>query len=211
LALVYVMTFGKNLPFQDEWHMVVPFLTGERALTLEHLWAQHNEHRIVLTKLVELCLIRLGGGDFRVSMYVNVALCAATAAALVLAARQLRGRSAYQDAVFPLLLLQVGHYETLPRGDQVGNVLGTALACTVLLIMLQGRGAIAPRRPGRGMPAATALLWRRWPLPRPRPVRVACLRRRGGSPGRLPTRQDVRPDQVDDSIFFNNYYIFIFS
>ena len=147
VALVYVSIFGKNLPVQDEWHMVVPFLTGERAMTLEHLWTQHNEHRIVLTKLVELCLIRLGGGDFRVSMYVNVALCAATAAALVLAARRLRGRSAYQDAVLPLLLLQVGHYETLPRGDQVGSVLGTAVACAVLLIILQGRAAIAPWRP----------------------------------------------------------------
>jgi hypothetical protein len=146
VALVYVATFAKNLPIMDEWDMIVPFLTGERGLTFEHLWAQHNEHRIVLTKLVELSLIRLGGGDFRVGMYFNVAVCASIAAALVSAARRLRGRSTYQDAVFPLLLLQVGHWETFLRGDTVGNVLATAVACTVLLIILRGNAAASPRR-----------------------------------------------------------------
>jgi hypothetical protein len=146
VALVYVATFAKNVPIMDEWDFIVPFLTGDRGLTFEYLWAQHNEHRIVLTKLVELCLIRLGGGDFRVGMYFNVAVCAAFAAALVAAARRLRGRSSYQDAIFPLLLLQVGHWETFLRGDTVGNVLGTALACTVLLIILRGNAAASPRR-----------------------------------------------------------------
>jgi len=146
LALVYVGSFGKNVPFRDEWEATVPFLTGEYPLTFERLWAQHSEHRIVLTRLVQVSLMRLGGGDFRVGMYFNVSLCAAIAAALVRAARRLRGRYAYQDAVFPLLLLQVGHYETFLRGDTVGNVLGTALACVLLLIILRGCAATALRR-----------------------------------------------------------------
>jgi hypothetical protein len=146
LALVYVGAFGRNVPVVDEWEMVVPFLTGDRPLSFESLWAQHNEHRIVLTRLVELSLIRLGGGDFRVGMYFNVAVCALVAAALVRAARQLRGRPAYQDAVLPILLLQVSHYETFTRGDTVGNVLGTALACAWLLVILRGRAATATHR-----------------------------------------------------------------
>jgi hypothetical protein len=32
MALVYVRTFGKNLPVMDEWNMIVPFLTDKRAL-----------------------------------------------------------------------------------------------------------------------------------------------------------------------------------
>jgi hypothetical protein len=205
-----MVVFGRNLLLVDEWEMVVPFLTGIRPLTFENLWAVHNDHRIVLTRLIELSLVRLSGGDFRVGMYVNVAVCAAIAAALIRAARRLRGRPAYQDALFPLLLLQLGHHQTFLRGDTIGNVLATAFACALLLIILQGRAAAAPRRLGRGLPAAPAFLRRQWSRPHPRTLGLDHLCRHRRSPRPLPEWQSGGHAAIGPGCYLIYYNIFLY-
>jgi hypothetical protein len=77
-------TCGSSAPFWDQWEaegeaLFAPLLQGN--LPLSHLFAPHNEHRIVLTRLLALGLFKLDGmWDPRLEMAVNAAIAAATAA-----------------------------------------------------------------------------------------------------------------------------------
>jgi hypothetical protein len=128
-----VARFGSNVPYWDEWSMV-PVLAGEQAVTPAWLWSSHHGHRIPVPRLVLLALYRLTGDDFRAGMYFNVLILAAGAAALMLASRGLRGESAVADAVFPLLLLNWGHYESLLWTWQTTQVLPLVIVCVLLAL-----------------------------------------------------------------------------
>jgi hypothetical protein len=135
--MVFVGQFGLDFPNGDEWVMA-PVLTGEQPLTLDWLWAQVNEHRVPLPKLVLLASYRVTGYDFRAAMFFNVFGLGALAAALVLAARTLRGRIAYVDAFFPLALLHWGQYEEFLWGWQVDQVLPGVLAASLPVFIVRG-------------------------------------------------------------------------
>ncbi len=150
-ALGYVARYGSNVPSWDEWD-IVPTMTGEQPITVGWLWSQHNEHRIPVPRLVMLALYRLFGPDFRVSMYFNVVSMAALAAAMILAARHLRGGLSYSDAFFPVLLLNWGQGVNLLWGWQLEFFSSTVLAGIVLLlIVLRGN------RPSPGIVLAIGL------------------------------------------------------
>lgn len=143
-ALGFIGRYGSWTPYMDQWGEIVPLFTGERTVTPAWLWAQHNEHRVPLAKLVEATLVRAAGGDFRAGMLFNVAVLGALALALPLALGRLRGRVVAGDAIFPLLFLGWGQCETLLRGDVAGNVLTTALACLLLVVVASTREAPTP-------------------------------------------------------------------
>ena len=143
-ALGFVGRYGSRTPYMDQWGEIVPLLISERTLTPQWLWAQHNEHRLPLAKLVEATLVRAAAGDFRAGMLFNVAVLAALALALPVALARLRGSPVVADAIFPLLFLGWGHCETFLRGDVCGNVLTTALACVLLVIIAFTREAPTP-------------------------------------------------------------------
>src|SRR5207247_6762700 len=93
---------GVRLPWSDEWNLV-PYLAHARPVTLQWLWAQHVDHRIPAVKLAYVVLNRLFPGDFRAPILFDVGLMALAAAALIEAARLLRGRQSYAD-FFPAVL-----------------------------------------------------------------------------------------------------------
>jgi hypothetical protein len=74
---------GSPLPVWDQWDaegygLFKPFLRGE--LPLSHLFQSHNEHRIVLTRLLALGLFQMNGmWDTRLEMVVNAAIAAGSA------------------------------------------------------------------------------------------------------------------------------------
>src|SRR5207253_2554099 len=81
-------------------------------------------------------LFRLSGNDFRAGMFFNAALLSATAALLILAATRVRGRIAYSDLFFPLVLLHWGHADNMLWCWQVGFVTSTFLVSLVLAIIV---------------------------------------------------------------------------
>src|SRR5262245_25563420 len=137
-AVVYIARFGRNVPFSDDWPMV-PLITGDQSVTTDWLWEQFNEHRWPLAKLTLLGLYRLTGGDFRAGMVFNVLVLGVLAAAMIGAARRLRGGTSYSDAFFPLLLLNWGHYENLLWSTMVCFLLTILLIGGVLLVIVAGR------------------------------------------------------------------------
>jgi hypothetical protein len=74
-----IQHYGNALPFWDQWDgeaalLIKPWLEGN--FSFEALFAPHNEHRIVLTRLLALVLFNLNGQwDALLEMTVNAALC----------------------------------------------------------------------------------------------------------------------------------------
>jgi hypothetical protein len=149
--LVAIARDGRNIPFEEDWLMVAPMLGQEPDLP-RWLWSQNSEHRLPLPRLVNLVLLR-ASGDFRSTMVFNVLSLALVAAAMIVAARSLRGGLTHPaDAFFPLLLLHLGNWDNLVWGWQIQFVLPTVLACVLLLVVITD-----PRQQSRGVSIAGAL------------------------------------------------------
>src|SRR5262249_9379395 len=138
-ALAFVGRYGSSLPHHDEYGHMVPLLTGQHDLSLRTLWQQHNEYRWPLPKLLLYLLLKLTGADFRSGMFACVIALGGLSGAMILAARRLRGRTSYADALFPILFLHWGHYENMLMGCQICYVLPLCFACIILLIILHDR------------------------------------------------------------------------
>jgi hypothetical protein len=130
VAGVVLLVFGAKIaliahyasvtPFFDQWDaeaaaLYAPYLRGE--LTLGSFFASHNEHRIVVTRLLALLLLELVG-EWRpiCQMIVNAALHAAFAGYLTAIAGKLLGprdRIVLAVAVALVFALPVGWENTL--------------------------------------------------------------------------------------------------
>jgi hypothetical protein len=144
-TLIFLARYASNVPSWDDWDMV-PTLTHNQPVTWEWLWSQHNEHRVPLPRLVFLGLNRLFMVDMRVTMYFDLVLMAALAAAMMVAARRIRGRSTPADAFFPLLLLQWGQAANLLWGWQLQFFASVALACIALIAIARVGSGVLPGR-----------------------------------------------------------------
>ncbi|MCP4762763.1 MAG: hypothetical protein GY870_13370, partial [archaeon] len=65
LRTFLVGLYGVNLPFSDVWDaeaftLYIPYLKD--TLTLNNIWLNHNEHRIVFTKILNLSLFIINNG-----------------------------------------------------------------------------------------------------------------------------------------------------
>jgi hypothetical protein len=155
-SLLFLARYASNVPSWDDWDMV-PTLTGNQPVTWDWLWSQHNEHRVPLPRLIFLGLNRLMLTDMRVTMYFDVLIMAAVAAAMMLAAARLRGRPSAADAFFPLALLSLGQAANLLWGWQLQFFTSVALACVALLAIVRA-GATLPLRRAAAVVGACALL-----------------------------------------------------
>jgi hypothetical protein len=183
--LLFVRAYGVDCPHFDEWENV-PALTGEQPVTLAWLWSQHNEHRILLPRLIYLGLAKLTHGDFRGGMYFNAAVLCVEAAALIVCARKIRGRTEYADAFFPLLLQTWGQAENLYWSFQIQFICSAGLAVAFLVfssgtarlrtpaaVALGFCGVMLPLVGGNGLALAPAVSvavllagWGEWRQPR---------------------------------------------
>lgn len=177
-ALSFATQFTDSMPFSDELALTYEMFQPER-LEPTHLWAQHNEHRLPLPKLAYLGSV-LATGDARAAIVLSISLLALGSAALILAARAVRGSTSIGDAFFPLIWLHWYHAENLILGFQIAFVLPMALCACALALILRSDGTCASLRPWRfgaihvalpmccapGLMAGAALLpwvaWRGW-------------------------------------------------
>jgi hypothetical protein len=142
---LYIRQYSRNVPYMDDFWMV-PVMTGTEPVTLQWAWAQHNEHRTLISRLIMVGLTRYIANDFRMARYANVALLSIMAAAMLLLARKLRGSARATDVVLPLSILNVAQAESLMIGFAMNLVLTSMIA--VGLIVSTG---LARRRGGSMM------------------------------------------------------------
>ncbi|MBA4064451.1 MAG: hypothetical protein C0501_12205 [Isosphaera sp.] len=133
-AVGFVVAFGSNAPYADEWEFVPALLGREPAGPW--LWAQHNEHRLPLPRAVYLALFKLTH-DFRAGMLLQVGMLSALSLGLMALAARLRGRPAWPDAFFPVSLLHLGHWENFVMGYQLCFALFTVLVTGLVVVALR--------------------------------------------------------------------------
>lgn len=152
LACGFVLAVGVNVPFYDEWHFPA-LLQKADAGTLR--WAdlaeQHNEHRILVPRLVMLGLARLTSWNVKAQMLFTVLHLSLLL--LVVCAQAARDyhfswrRAPAWLAWLPLLVLNWRQYENLTWGFQIAPTLPlTASAVALFLLLRTGEGATGPRR-----------------------------------------------------------------
>ncbi len=133
-----------NLPFQDQWDLLKPMFAGAGPWACFDL--QHGPHRQGLGGLVNWVLYNATGWDVRAEAWAGCVILALAALSAVALAWRLRGRLAWSDAAFPLLLMATVNWETMLLTANIAHgilpvllTLGLALAWTV---------PSAPRRAG---------------------------------------------------------------
>jgi hypothetical protein len=117
----------------DDWAMV-SVITGNEPISLRWLWEEHNEHRVLIPKLMQASLLRWVAPDFRAGMYLNACLLSLAAGMMIVLARRLRGHQSLVDAVLPLSILTIAQHHVLLLGFTLALVL-TALATYVMIVL----------------------------------------------------------------------------
>ena len=97
---LYVRHYMRNIPYMDDFAMV-PVITGHESISLRWAWRQHNEHRVLVPRLILASLFRWVAPDFRVGMYLNASLLSLAAAMMIVLAHRIRGHQRLTDAVLP--------------------------------------------------------------------------------------------------------------
>jgi hypothetical protein len=133
--LAFVFTYASYVPYMDDWEWV-PAVTGNQPVDLPWLWAQVNDHRLPLAKLLLVGLYTLADGDFRVGLYANVVCLAVLSLLMIWVAGSLRGRTSYLDVIFPLALLNIDQ-EIIFLGLGVNTVPAMVLAGFMLLVIVR--------------------------------------------------------------------------
>ncbi len=92
LGLFIVIRYGVNAPIGDEWVLAPLFAhTFSGHVSLAELFAQHNEHRPFVPRVIFILLTALGGWDPRLSMFGTWTLMLAVACGCAWLARQTLG------------------------------------------------------------------------------------------------------------------------
>ncbi len=148
MALAAVWHFGTNMPFWDEWtHAEFLLKWHDGQLGWSDLWAQYNESRKVIPRLVMIGLAKVTGHDLRWQMSLSVALLAATTATLI--NRKGQGHSAVALTLVALLFHPM----------QIENWLwGVQFICFIpLLCLVVGMRVLTPSVQGNRAVAVSSL------------------------------------------------------
>jgi hypothetical protein len=72
LLLRDIQTFSVNVPFMDDWQFV-PLLQEAKngTLTFQKLWAPHDEHRLLLPRIIIIASMFATGWDYRVQSLIT--------------------------------------------------------------------------------------------------------------------------------------------
>ena len=142
VAVGFVLACACNMPAVDEWEFV-GVLVGKEPVG-PWLRAQHNEHRLPLSRLLYYGEFRLTR-DFRASMLLQVAMVSLLCLGLMRLAASLRGRPDWPDLFFPISLLHFGHWENFLLGYQICFALFLVLVMGLVTVVLRSRPETAFR------------------------------------------------------------------
>jgi len=141
--LLFVASFGVNVPFWDEWETVTLFekvYTG--TVSFWDLFVQHNEHRIFFPRLVFIALAFISKWNLKYEMYFNVFLAAVTFIAMYkisqLTKQNKHSSSAHLTNILTcLLVFSLLQYENWLWGFQIAWFLvNSCLVIATLIIAL---------------------------------------------------------------------------
>ena len=91
--LACIRAFAVNIPFMDDWQFV-PLLEKAKngTLTFEELSAPHDEHRLLIPRIIIIASMFATGGDYRAQSYITFAVVAILSACLLWLMMRLNGK-----------------------------------------------------------------------------------------------------------------------
>jgi hypothetical protein len=135
VSIRLTVAYSLPAPYWDEWGLV-PEATGSRPVTLEWLWAPHNEHRIPIPKIYYVWMARITALDARPFNVIHTLLLGSLACLGIITARRIRGRTDLADSFLVLVFLPWNHWYNVTHPFQISFVLSTFLFCIVLFLIL---------------------------------------------------------------------------
>jgi hypothetical protein len=154
-TLAMIWTHTPHVPYWDEWETVTLVQHATQGtLTWNDFWAFHNEHRIVLPRLLDLGLIQLTHWNRQFEMTFDLLLAVAECALLVVSvyrglrahthtATYARALTALAAAPIGLAIFSLGQWENWLWSFQI------TFLCTVFGVALCVYGLTWTRRPSR--------------------------------------------------------------
>jgi hypothetical protein len=140
-SLIYITAFGVNAMFEDDF-AIVPYVGALRSntLTLQSLFDQHNEHRILFPRMVFLTSAQLTHLNSKAGMYFYWLCLCSICGVLFLVFREVRGMtsgSLLSFAPASWLIFSPRQWENLLWGWQLPW--GMAVAFSLLALYLLAR------------------------------------------------------------------------
>lgn len=132
-AAACVALYGRNVPLCEDWYFVGPLVGNDNVL--HWAWEQNGEHRTPLARVILLGALNLIP-DYRIGMVINVVLLALSAALLMKAMSEVRGRPSLADAFFPIAILHLGLWENITWAWQTNFTIAFCLVCMLLVVFL---------------------------------------------------------------------------
>jgi hypothetical protein len=171
-GFVYVRLYGVDVPYSDTWNMVPVFeKLSSGTLTLADLFAQQNEHRIFLPRVVLLLLGVATAFDTVVPLYLIQCCLLLTLVALFLAFRDSVSANPLFFVPVPFLVFGLGQYWNMVQAFQIALVFAQTFSVLALYLLYVSRreglrrfsfpGALASATAG-SLSAAPGLL--AWPV-----------------------------------------------
>ncbi|MCF1711112.1 hypothetical protein L0V05_20090 [Tabrizicola sp. J26] len=143
MLIISMIAWVPNIGMHEDYFMV-PAMTGNEPDLLSWLWSQNNEHRLPVQRLIYICALWLTG-DFRSGMVISQGLMVWLSLLLVQAMVKARGGIRLSDVIFPLALLNLGHWENLLWGWQIQFVWSIFLTGLLLFVILRQGPTLAFR------------------------------------------------------------------
>lgn len=136
IILWYIWNRTPQTPFLDEWENVPLVLhLHQGTLRFADFWAFHNEHRIVIPRMLDLALILLTRWNEQAMMTFDLGLSVIEAALLLAAIRRSLNSTGWMFAMVApvtLLVLSLGQYENWLWAYQITFILtGCGIALCV--------------------------------------------------------------------------------
>jgi hypothetical protein len=95
-TLVAIVTYGRNVPFWDEWVLVPMFQKAEEGtLDFDDFWGQHNEHRPLIPKAWDFGQAYVTDWNLQAELYRNFGIAVLTFLLLLVVMRRTLDRVAY--------------------------------------------------------------------------------------------------------------------
>ncbi len=141
--------YAAAVPIADEWTMGNLLIQFDRGtLALGDLWAVHNEHRIVMSRLISLPLVVFFDWNRFAHLLVALAVVLISLSLLMRAAWQsVAWKPAAVATLFPIVALGLSLTRlenwTLPFTDKIPTVLGVSLTMWALSSRAWGRSRFA--------------------------------------------------------------------
>jgi hypothetical protein len=141
LALAAIIAWkAVDLPFMDEWEWAdLVYSMHQGTLQFSQLWAQHNEHRLLVPNIIMLGLARFGGWDPVREQFVSLAVLVLTQIAIIALMRRSAHATlgAVAAAAACLMLYELSQAQNFAWGFQIAWFICDA--CAVIVAWLLSR------------------------------------------------------------------------